>query len=177
MPPARWPSCLRPARQEATHESSTPETDPARPARRTRLFKQPATRPTHWRTRWPGRTAQSAARSARRLQILECRPTVHFQGAARKRQRHLWRPGRHGSGLPAQGWPEGVIAAAPAIIETLAAGTQNPSSTILPRALPLSSRAWARFRLLALMAPKCSPTVVRIRPASTIAASSSSKRP
>ena len=30
----------------------------------------------------------------------------------------------------------------------------NPSSTILPLARPLSSSAWARFRLAALIAPK-----------------------
>jgi hypothetical protein len=44
---------------------------------------------------------------------------------------------------------------------------QNPSSTILPRALPVSSSACARLRFAALMVPKCSATVERILPAST----------
>jgi hypothetical protein len=47
---------------------------------------------------------------------------------------------------------------------------QNPSTTILPRALPVSSSACARLRFAALMVPKCSATVVRILPASTSAA-------
>src|SRR4029077_2589838 len=47
---------------------------------------------------------------------------------------------------------------------------QNPSSTILPRALPVSSSACARLRFAALMVPKWSAIVVRILPASTSAA-------
>jgi hypothetical protein len=46
----------------------------------------------------------------------------------------------------------------------------NPSSTILPRALPVSSRTCACLRFAALLVPKCSATVVRILPASTSSA-------
>ncbi len=41
---------------------------------------------------------------------------------------------------------------------------QNPSSTILPRARPLSMSACARLRFLASIRPKCSVSVVRMRP-------------
>jgi hypothetical protein len=47
---------------------------------------------------------------------------------------------------------------------------QKPSSTILPMALPFSTRAWARLRLAALMAPRCSFSVERTCPVSTKAA-------
>src|SRR6266404_9556175 len=46
------------------------------------------------------------------------------------------------------------------------AGSYHPSSTILPRDLPLSSSAWARLRLAALMVPKVWSSVVRSTPLS-----------
>src|SRR5580704_5232350 len=48
----------------------------------------------------------------------------------------------------------------------------HPSSTILPRDLPDSNSAWARFRLAALMAPKVWSRVVRSTPLSIRSATS-----
>src|SRR5579859_6871467 len=55
------------------------------------------------------------------------------------------------------------------------AETHHPSITILPRDLPLSRSACARFRLAALIFPKLSPSVVRSTPLSTRPATSLSR--
>src|SRR4030081_3895941 len=56
-----------------------------------------------------------------------------------------------------------------------AADLYHPSSTILPRDLPDSSSACARFKLVALMLPKVWSSVVRNTPLSMRSATSFSK--